>query len=628
MYIKDKKSLFVTLLCVVTFQIFAQSNISIEDIKNSSEYYWGEGSGCTRQQARDYALSNLSESIWTVITSEVVVDSQGRTQNEESSRETKYKVFTQSYSRSILTNVQEKVLSREPNFVIIVYVKKEEVDQIKQEQQKQINSYIETGRACERQLQIDDALRNYYTALMLAKGSIEPVAIIDETGKSMPAIAYMHLKIKSVLLSLKAHVISCEQRESRYFVTVEFTYNNYKVASLTLKYNDGDSYLTTNVRDGVCELNLLDIPSSGKIAIEYEYIDEIIAKCDPLLQAIYSNPKDLVFFKESAYDISLDNSLSQDSTTTKSIAIAPEDIYMPTPIELQRVKEDNYYLDAMSRIENAIRYKDAKTVEDLFSPEWDGYEMFCKFLKINKRIKLIGKQEYTVIKADNIILVRPCRVEIRYSNGKTYIENIVFRFLPSTGKIESFAYMLTQKAENCLLNKSLYIPDKTRFAVLRFMEDYQTAYALKRLDYIDKIFSDDAIIITGTRIKAISNTQLANEYHIMINKTDDEYYRQETFSKGEFIKRLGQQFDDREYVHLTFEENICEPISSSAFDDGSACCIQIRQIYSSPVYSDKGYLTLFLNMRGSTPIITVRLWEPQDRKITEIKEFLKNYNII
>lgn len=628
MYIKNKKSLFVTLLCVVTFQIFAQSNISIEDIKNSSEYYWGEGSGCTRQQARDYALSNLSESIWTVITSEVVVDSQGRTQNEESSRETKYKVFTQSYSRSILTNVQEKVLSRESNFVIIVYVKKEEVDQIKQEQQKQINSYIETGRACERQLQIDDALRNYYTALMLAKGSIEPVAIIDETGKSMPAIAYMLLKIKSVLLSLKAHVISCEQRESRYFVTVEFTYNNYKVASLTLKYNDGDSYLTTNVRDGVCELNLLDIPSSGKIAIEYEYIDEIIAKCDPLLHAIYSNPKDLVFFKESAYDISLDNSLSQDSTTTKSIAIAPEDVYMPTPIELQKVKEDNYYLDAMSRIENAIRDRDAQTVKDLFSPEWDGYEMFCNFLKINKRIKLIGKQEYTVIKADNIILVRPCRVEIRYSNGKTYIENIVFRFLPSTGKIESFAYMLTQKAENCLLNKSLYIPDKTRFAVLRFMEDYQTAYALKRLDYIDKIFSDDAIIITGTRIKAISNTQLANEYHIMINKTDDEYYRQETFSKGEFIKRLGQQFDDREYVHLTFEENICEPISSSAFDDGSACCIQIRQIYSSPVYSDKGYLTLFLNMRGSTPIITVRLWEPQDRKMTEIKEFLKNYNII
>ena len=176
--------------------------------------------------------------------------------------------------------------------------------------------------------------------------------------------------------------------------------------------------------------------------------------------------------------------------------------------------------------------------------------------------------------------------------------------------------------------ESLYIPDRTRFAVLRFMEDYQTAYALKRLDYINKIFSDDAIIITGTRIKAISSAQLANEYHITVSKTNNEYYRQEIFSKEEFIKRLRQQFDDREYVHLTFEENVCEPISSSAFDDGSACCIQIRQIYSSPVYSDKGYLTLFLNMRGSTPIITVRLWEPQDRKMTEIKEFLKTYNII
>lgn len=627
MYIKEQKIFFTLILCAVALQATAQNIISAENIKNNPEYYWGEGSGYTRQQARDNARRNLSESIWTVITSNVIINNQEKTQNEEFTWETKQKIFTQSYSMSALTNVREKELSPEPNCVILVYVTKEEIDQMKQNQKEQIYGYVETGRKCEQQLQIDDALRNYYTALMLAKSCIEPIEITDETGKSMPAISYMFAKIKSVLLLLKAQIVSCKQQAGRYPVTLHFTYNNYDVASLTLKYNDGDTYVSTKVRDGYCELSLINLPPNNKISIEYEYIDEVFAKYDPTLQAIFSNPQNFVYIKEASNYIPLNDSLSPASTQTAA-TIAPEDVYMPTPIELQKVKEDNYYLDAMSRIENAIRDRDAQTVKDLFSPEWDGYEMFCNFLKINKRIKLIGKQEYTVIKADNIILVRPCRVEIRYSNGKTYIENIVFRFLPSTGKIESFAYMLTQKAENCLLNKSLYIPDKTRFAVLRFMEDYQTAYALKRLDYIDKIFSDDAIIITGTRIKAISNTQLANEYHIMINKTDDEYYRQETFSKGEFIKRLGQQFDDREYVHLTFEENICEPISSSAFDDGSACCIQIRQIYSSPVYSDKGYLTLFLNMRGSTPIITVRLWEPQDRKMTEIKEFLKNYNII
>lgn len=627
MYIREPRIFFTLIFCAVVMQATAQNILSIENIKNSPEYYYGEGSGHTRQQARDNARRNLSESIWTVITSNVIINNQETAQGEGFTRETKQKIFTQSYSMSALTNVREKEISPEPNCVIFVYVTKAEIDQMKQNQKEQIYGYVETGRKCEQQLQIDDALRNYYTALMLAKSSIEPIEIVDSTGKSMPVIPYMLAKIKSVLLLLKAQIVSCKQQAGRYLVTLHFTYNNYDVASLTLKYNDGDTYVSTKVRDGYCELSLINLPPNNKISIEYEYIDDLLAKYDPTLQAIFSNPQNFVYIKEASYSIPLNDSLSPVSTQTAA-TIAPEDIYMPTPIELQKVKEDNYYLDAMSRIENAIRDRDAQTVKDLFSPEWDGYEIFCEFLKINKRINLIGKQEYTVIRADNIILVRPCRVEIRYSNGKTYIENIVFRFLPSTGKIESFAYMLTQKAENCLLNKSLYIPDKTRFAVLRFMEDYQTAYALKRLDYIDKIFSDDAIIITGTRIKAISNAQLANEYHITINKTNDEYYRQETFSKEEFIKRLGQQFNDREYVHLTFEENVCEPISSSAFDDGSACCIQIRQIYSSPVYSDKGHLTLFLNMRGSTPIITVRLWEPQDRKMTEIKEFLKNYNII
>ena len=627
MYIREPRIFFTLIFCAVVMQATAQNILSIENIKNSPEYYYGEGSGHTRQQARDNARRNLSESIWTVITSNVIINNQETAQGEGFTRETKQKIFTQSYSMSALTNVREKEISPEPNCVIFVYVTKAEIDQMKQNQKEQIYGYVETGRKCEQQLQIDDALRNYYTALMLAKSSIEPIEIVDSTGKSMPVIPYMLAKIKSVLLLLKAQIVSYEQHAGRYLVTLRITYNNYDVASLTLKYNDGDTYISTKVRDGFCELSLINLPPNDKIAIEYEYIDEVLAKCDPILQTIFSNPQNFVYIKEASYNIPLNNSFSSESIQATA-TIAPESVYMPTPIKLQEVKKTDYYLDVMNKIEDAICNKNAETVKDFFSPEWDGYQMFCNFLKSSKKIRLIGEQNYSITEADNIVLVRPCRVEIKYSNGKTYIENIAFRFLPSTGKIESFAYMLTQKAENCLLNKSLYIPDRTRFAVLRFMEDYQTAYALKRLDYINKIFSDDAIIITGTRIKAISSAQLANEYHITVSKTNNEYYRQEIFSKEEFIKRLRQQFDDREYVHLTFEENVCEPISSSAFDDGSACCIQIRQIYSSPVYSDKGYLTLFLNMRGSTPIITVRLWEPQDRKMTEIKEFLKTYNII
>lgn len=43
--------------------------------------------------------------------------------------------------------------------------------------------------------------------------------------------------------------------------------------------------------------------------------------------------------------------------------------------------------------------------------------------------------------------------------------------------------------------------EDSRICLIRFLEDYQTAYALKRLDYIESIFSDDAWIITGTVLK-------------------------------------------------------------------------------------------------------------------------------
>ena len=76
MYIKEQKIFFTLIFCAVALQATAQNIISAENIKNNPGYYWGEGSGYTRQQARDNARRNLSESIWTVITSNVIIKNQ------------------------------------------------------------------------------------------------------------------------------------------------------------------------------------------------------------------------------------------------------------------------------------------------------------------------------------------------------------------------------------------------------------------------------------------------------------------------------------------------------------------------------------------------------------------------
>lgn len=59
---------------------------------------------------------------------------------------------------------------------------------------------------------------------------------------------------------------------------------------------------------------------------------------------------------------------------------------------------------------------------------------------------------------------------------------------------------MTDIAEKDIIKKSEW-PSDSRMTLINFLEDYQTAYALKRLDYLTKIYSDDVLIIVGHVVK-------------------------------------------------------------------------------------------------------------------------------
>lgn len=157
-----------------------------------------------------------------------------------------------------------------------------------------------------------------------------------------------------------------------------------------------------------------------------------------------------------------------------------------------------------------------------------------------------------------------------------------------------------------------------------FLEDYQTAYALKRLDYLKQIFSDNAIIITGTVLKPTQG--IFNQEGRSIEFGNNEKVQYRRLTKEEYLKRLSGHFKSREYIHLTFEDNITRIINTGGLlPDGAAFGIQIKQIYNSPSYADKGYLTLVLNMQGKQPVIEVRLWQPQKDEMIKLDEFLSKF---
>ena len=201
------------------------------------------------------------------------------------------------------------------------------------------------------------------------------------------------------------------------------------------------------------------------------------------------------------------------------------------------------------------------------------------------------------------------------------MENLVFRFNETDGKIQSVAFALTRKAEDDIFNAASSWTDISRFTILQFMEDYQTAYALKRLDYIEKIFSDDAIIITGTVLKSAPQVKMEG-VALDMGRKDVHFTKQ---NKQQYMINLRRHFNDREYIHLTFEDNITKVINAPRIQPGTAFAIQISQMYNSPVYSDKGYLTLVLDASKELPIIHVRMWQPDKKEMMTIEDFINKF---
>jgi hypothetical protein len=146
-------------------------------------------------------------------------------------------------------------------------------------------------------------------------------------------------------------------------------------------------------------------------------------------------------------------------------------------------------------------------------------------------------------------------------------------------------------------------------ALISFLENYKTAFALNRLDYISSIFSDDALIITGRVVKRvdIENSMLGNNEYVIYNRQ----------SKDEYISNLTRSFASKEYINLKFSN-----ISITKMMRGSnpnIYSIQIKQDYYSSNYGDTGYLFLLVDMNDyEKPIIHLRTWQPKpDKNISE-----------
>lgn len=611
-----KRALTLTILAIFTMYSHAQS---IDEIKKNSNYIWGEGNGTTMSDAEGEALRQMSV--------QISVSVYNSSYDEESNDNSVQKAVLQSVSSAKFTNVQMRVLEEEPNAKVFCFMSRSEVKKMFEKRANHIVNMVDAGKTAESRMMIDEALRNYYWALVLAKTTPEPVEI-EFNDKKGEATSLLPIKIKSVLAMINASVDEIQDGKN---LILGFTYNGKPVSSLNFKYNDGQSIVGPIVaRDGIGEASMASIPADGKLHLTYElrFRNEVDPTDSDIAGAFNAGILPNI---NSSVAIAI-KSNSKKKAAAPVLASAEMLAAQPTndkrSIAMQNADNTDDLQQAVLAVEAAISSNNPKSAFNYFTPE--GYTLFANLMAKNGKVTLVGKaQSHNFIIADGYIIGRATNIKRQFRNGKAFMEKLVYRFNPESRKIESVAFALTQRAENDIMNAAASWPEVSRWAILNFMEDYQTAFALKRTDYINSIFSDDALIITGTILKKLNNAERAFDRSKSLDLGGPKDIAYSQLSKTEYIDRLRKIFSTREYVHLQFEDNVTRMIDLPAINGinkGAAFGIEIKQRYESTGYSDDGYLTMVFDTRGKLPIIHVRLWQPDKNNMMSLQEFISRFN--
>lgn len=158
-----------------------------------------------------------------------------------------------------------------------------------------------------------------------------------------------------------------------------------------------------------------------------------------------------------------------------------------------------------------------------------------------------------------------------------------------------------------------------RQIVLDFVEQFRTAYNRKDMDYISKVFSDDALIITGKVIR--TNGKQKDNSSTMLSGDQIVY---QTQNKEQYLTNLKKVFKNNKYIDIHFNDIKVQrhPKQTDVYG------VNLVQDWTSTTYCDKGYLFLMIDFTNANePCIQVRTWQPfeymQSRKdeIFEVEMF-------
>ena len=445
-----------------------------------------------------------------------------------------------------------------------------------------ILSLFDQGTIAERNFETGDALRYYFWAYTLTVSNPEgrQIKIPSQNGPSSQNTQdFLADKIDNIMKSITCKIVDTFMYEGYKRAELKFYFKNQVIRNIDFRYWNGAAWSEENCVNN--DIGFVDLYPDYKI-------------------------KD--FRVEIAYDGI--NKSKFDNTLHRTVQLAQAEQFrqqcrvdrdFSKPKKTEPLTTDNkIYIDAVKDAISGVGKKENNFNEKLFTR--NGFEIYKALILYGNASFLSNESNFTVSRFGNFTYVRGIPVKFRFRNNSVeFFEKLCFQ-LDSAARINNITFYLGDKASADIIGQTRW-PEECKFQIINFLENYKTAYALKRYDYIDKIFSDNALIIVGQKVEESEDIDASKTI------TFGDNYKLIKLTKEQYMYRLKKVFDKNEFINIQFEENVVKRRDNESDVYG----INIKQNYFSANYADKGHLFLMVDLKEKErPIIYVRAWQPED----------------
>ncbi len=575
-------------LCIIITMALTVTAQGVDGIKRNSSYLYGEGGGVTLQAAKEAALADLIQKISVTVHSDFTSKERELNQDGNVTSDAEYQSIIRSYSTATLTNVKTIVLKPEPDASVFLYIAKSEIDRIFESRVAKAKEFVGNADEALKNGQIDDALRYYYWSYCLVKSLRYPnEAKIFVDGQERSLLAWLPTRIDDVMGKVK--VQSRRTADNTYEITA--TYDGRPVRSMDYTYFDGvDNSPVYSILDGKGLVELRPGMAMDAVQLKLEYEFRGLSRNDSEVEAVVGAMKPAVY-RRAYHRVALDGAASPAESTSTDVNGS-----MQSPLALTDM--GTLGTAVMKPVMQALRSGSIEQCRKKFTAE--GWEEFSKLMGYGK-VTLMDDIHLDYFADGDCVVCRGLPVSCRFNRGRVFNEKLSFYIDSNSKQITHVAMGLGREAMNDVVLGHLDWSEKSRTRIVGFLEDYRTAYATKNLEYLDKVFDDNAVIVLGKRLQVapqLNKEGYMNNHRVQFTQ----------LTKREFLRNLRRQFQSKDYINLHFSQNRIYQLQKGVERYG----IEIKQDYYSSNYGDTGYLTLIFDLTNSDqPVIHVRTWQEQ-----------------